>query len=80
MPSTTSSLTATRSLRIGTRLGLAFAVIIAMMLCIVAVALLRLTSINTTTRHIVNEEWAKTDAAADLIHAAAANARRTVQQ
>ncbi|MGB3275141.1 MAG: methyl-accepting chemotaxis protein [Castellaniella sp.] len=73
-------MTATRSLRIGTRLGLAFAVIIAMMLCIVAVALLRLTSINTTTRHIVNEEWAKTDAAADLIHAAAANARRTVQQ
>ncbi len=76
----TSSSAVPRSLRIGTRLGLAFGVTIAMMLCIIAVALLRLTSINTTTRHIVNEEWAKTDAAADLIHAAAANARRTVQQ
>jgi methyl-accepting chemotaxis protein len=76
----TSSSAVPRSLRIGTRLGLAFGVTIAMMLCIIAVALLRLTSISTTTRHIVNEEWAKTDAAADLIHAAAANARRTVQQ
>lgn len=69
-----------RSLRIGARLGLAFGVLIALMLCIVAVALLRMTNLASATHHIIDVEWPKADAANTLSQIAAVNARRTVQQ
>ena len=79
MKSSASSSSFSRSLRIGTRLSLAFGAVIAMMLCIVAVALLRMTSLSYTVHHIVDEEWAKTDAANTLSTIALANTRRMAQ-
>ncbi|MGE4331211.1 methyl-accepting chemotaxis protein [Diaphorobacter sp.] len=69
-----------RSLRIGPRLGLAFGALIAVMLGIVVIAVLRMGSMIDTTHHILDEEWAKTEASSTLSLIAAANARRTVQQ
>ena len=79
---TTSSLPAlpARGLRIGARLGLGFGAVIALMVCIVVVALLRMSSLSTQTHQIIEVDWKKTEAAAALGNIATLNARRTVQQ
>ena len=75
-----SSSSPLRSVRIGARLGMAFAAVIALMVCIVVVALLRMNSLSHATHQIIDVEWAKTEAAATLGAMANLNARRTVQQ
>ena len=75
-----SSSSPLRSVRIGARLGMAFAAVIALMVCIVVVALLRMNSLSHATHQIIDVEWAKTEAAATLGTMANLNARRTVQQ
>lgn len=67
-------------MRIGARLGVAFAAVIALMVCIVVVALLRMNNLSHATHQIIDVEWAKTEAAATLGAMANLNARRTVQQ
>src|SRR5690606_13915261 len=79
MTTSSSSLPA-RGLRIGARLGMAFGAVIALMVCIVVVALLRMHSLSHATHQIIDVEWAKTEAAATLGAMANLNARRTVQQ
>ena len=70
----------TKGLRIGVRLGLSFGAVIALMLCIVGVALVSMTSLSSTTSNIIEHEWEKMDAASTLSAIATLNARRTVQQ
>lgn len=77
---TSSSSFPSRSMRIGARLGVAFAAVIALMVCIVVVALLRMNNLSHATHQIIDVEWAKTEAAATLGAMANLNARRTVQQ
>lgn len=69
-----------RGLRIGARLGMAFAAMLLMMLGILCVAEWRISELSATTEQIIDVEWKKTEAASVLEAMAIQNARRTVQQ
>ena len=49
--------------KIGTRLGATFALLILTMLAMVATGLIRLTSVQGVTTGLIEEDWAKADAA-----------------
>ena len=67
-------------MRIGTRLGLAFGVILFLLLCVMLVGAQRIGTLTQTTHHIIDIEWGKSDAANALSEIAASNAKRTMQQ
>ena len=65
--------------KIGTRLGATFALLILTMLAMVATGLIRLTSVQGVTTGLIEEDWAKADAANTVDLYARANLQRTVQ-
>ncbi len=66
-------------LKIGTRLGLTFGLLIVMMLAMVVVGLLRFGSVADSTTRIVEEDWVKAEAANVINATTRANARRTME-
>ena len=65
-------------LKIGTRLGLTFGLLIVMMLAIVVVGLLRFSSVAQANTRIIEEDWVKAEAANVVNATTRANARRTM--
>ena len=61
-------------MRIGTRLGLAFGVILFLLLCVMLVGAQRIGTLTQTTHHIIDVEWGKSDASNALREIAASNA------
>ncbi len=66
-------------MKIGTRLGLTFGLLIVMMLAIVVVGLLRFGSVAELNTRIVEEDWVKAEAANVINVTTRANARRTME-
>ena len=66
-------------MRIKTRLGLGFGLLIAMMLALVVVGLQSLTSVAGSNKRLIEEDWVKADAANTLSSIALANGRRTLE-
>jgi len=65
--------------KIGTRLSLGFGVVLALIAIMVALSLSQLTSVGKLSDQIVNEDWAKAQAAANLDTYTRANGLRTVE-
>ena len=66
-------------LKIGTRLGLTFGLLIVMMLAMVVVGLLRFSSVAQVNTRIIEEDWVKAEAANVVNVTTRANARRTTE-
>ena len=66
-----------RNLGIGGKLGGAFSVVIALMLCILMVALFKIGALSRTIENIIEVEWAKAGAAGTIERVTWANANRT---
>ncbi len=66
-------------MRIKTRLGLGFGLLIVMMLAMVAVGFMGLTSVSNSNKQLIERDWVKADAANTLSSIALANGRRTVE-
>ena len=66
-------------LKIGTRLGLAFGLLILMMLGIAAVGVLRLGSVGEINARLIEDDWVKAEAATTIDTTTRANARRTME-
>ena len=65
--------------KIGARLGLGFGVVLALIATMIVLALGQLTSIGTLSDQIVDEDWAKAEAAANLDAYTRANGLRTME-
>ena len=65
--------------KIGTRLGLAFGLLIVMMLGVVVIGLLRFGTVGTVNSRIIEEDWVKAEAANVIDTTTRANARRTME-
>jgi methyl-accepting chemotaxis protein len=66
-------------LRIGTRLGLGFGLLILMMLGLIALALTQFSRADAINTRIIENEWVKADAANTVNATTRANARRTME-
>ena len=66
-------------LKIGTRLGLAFGLVVLMMLGITLVGVLRLGDVGVINSRIIDDNWAKSEAASTIDTTTRANARWTMQ-
>ena len=66
-------------LKIGTRLGLTFGLLIVMMLAIIVIGMLRFSAVAQTTSRIIEDDWVKADAANIINATTRANARRTME-
>jgi methyl-accepting chemotaxis protein len=67
------------SLRIGHRLGLAFGLLILMMLGITVIGVLRLGDIGVINKRIIDDSWVKSEAASLINTTTRANARLTME-
>ena len=67
------------NIKIGVRLGATFALLIALLLTVVALALLRFSDIETMTRRSIEDDWAKSEAAATIDAMQRANAQRVME-
>ncbi|WP_460565460.1 methyl-accepting chemotaxis protein [Hydrogenophaga aquatica] len=67
------------NLKIGTRLGLGFGLLIFLSVLAVAIAILRLTGIGGINTRIIESEWVKAQAASTINATTRANARRTME-
>ena len=67
------------NLKIGTRLGLCFAIVFALMAVLIAVGSQRLASIGELSSTIVDKDWVKADAAATVSATTRANAALVLQ-
>jgi len=67
------------NLKIGTRLGLCFAIVFALMAMLVAVGSQRLSSIGELSSTIIDKDWVKADAAATVAGTTRANAALVLQ-
>ena len=65
--------------KIGTRLGLAFGLLIVMMLGVVVIGLVRFGTVGTVNSRIIEEDWVKAEAANVIDTTTRANARRTME-
>ena len=65
--------------KIGTRLGLAFGLLIVMMLGVVVIGLVRFGTVGTVNSRIIEEDWVKAEAANVIDATTRANARRTME-
>ena len=65
--------------KIGTRLGLAFGLLIVMMLGVVVIGLVRFGTVGTVNSRIIEEDWVKAEAANMIDTTTRANARRTME-
>ena len=68
-----------KDLRIGTRLGLGFGLVLLLMGVMITVALVRFSGIGERTGKILSKDWVKADAAATLNAMTRANAQRTME-
>lgn len=66
-------------MKIGTRLGLTFGLLIVMMLAIVVVGVLRFGSVADLNTRIIEDDWVKAEAASTINVTTRANARRTME-
>ena len=66
-------------LKIGTRLGLAFGLLVLMMLGITAVGVLRLAEVGVINERIIDDSWVKSEAASVIDVTTRANARLTME-
>ena len=66
-------------MKIGTRLGLTFGLLIVMMLAIVVVGVLRFGSVVNLNTRIIEDDWVKAEAASTINVTTRANARRTME-
>ena len=67
------------NIKIGVRLGATFALLIALLLTVVTLALLRFSDIETMTRRSIEDDWAKSEAAATIDAMQRANAQRVME-
>jgi len=67
------------NLKIGTRLGLCFAIVFALMAMLIAVGSQRLSSIGELSSTIIDKDWVKADAAATITATTRANAALVLQ-
>ncbi|WP_426145315.1 methyl-accepting chemotaxis protein [Polaromonas sp. DSR2-3-2] len=67
------------NMKIGTRLGAGFALVLVMMVALIMVVLASLSSIGGSTRQIIEKEWVKADSAHIINATMRANARRTME-
>ena len=65
--------------KIGTRLGAAFSLLIAMMLGVVVIGLLRFNAVGVVNTRIIESDWIKVDAAHAIESTTQINARRTLE-
>ncbi|PXW97452.1 methyl-accepting chemotaxis protein [Sphaerotilus hippei] len=65
--------------RIGTRLGVGFALVLAMMVLAVGIAIVRFSSLQQANQSLIDKEWVKAEAAHVVDTTARANARRTME-
>ena len=68
-----------KDLKIGVRMGLGFGLLIVMLLGMMLVSVLRLQEISALTGHIVDNDWAKAEAANVINATTRANGRRTME-
>ena len=66
-------------LKIGTRLGLAFGLLIVTMLGIALIGVLRLGNVGEVNARLINDDWVKAEAASTIDTTTRANARRTME-
>jgi methyl-accepting chemotaxis protein len=67
------------NLKIGTRLGLSFAIVFALMTMLIAIGSQRLSSIGELSSTIIDKDWVKADAAATIAATTRANAALVLQ-
>ncbi|CAB3790050.1 methyl-accepting chemotaxis protein [Pararobbsia alpina] len=67
------------NMKIGARLGVGFGLVMALMVALIAVGLIRLTSISDINDRIVGKDWVKTGAAQTINAMTRDNARRTME-
>ncbi|KRH98582.1 methyl-accepting chemotaxis protein [Curvibacter sp. PAE-UM] len=67
------------NLKIGTRLGLGFGLLIVMLLAVILLALLRFSQIGEVNSRIIEKDWVKAEAANVINATTRANARRTME-
>jgi methyl-accepting chemotaxis protein len=68
-----------RSMNIGARLGMGFAIVLALMAAMILLAVARFDSVSAATDKILHKDWVKADAAATLNATTLANVRRTME-
>jgi len=66
-------------LKIGTRLGAGFGLLIVTLLCVVTVGVMRFTEVGEVNNRIIEKDWVKADAAHTINATTRANARRTME-
>ena len=67
------------NMKIGTRLGAGFGLVLVMVAALAVVALSNLGSIGDSSREMIKEDWVKASAAQTINATARANARRTIE-
>ena len=65
-------------LKIGTRLGLAFGLLVLMMLGITVIGILRMGEVGAINHRIIDDSWVKSQAASGIDVTTRANARWTM--
>ena len=68
-----------KNLKLGSRLGLGFALVLALMVLMIALATVRFNGIGAASARIIEKDWVKADAAATVEAYARANARHTME-
>lgn len=68
-----------KDMKLGARLGLGFAALLALMVLMIALAITRFNSVGESSHKIISQDWVKADAAATISATTRANARRTLE-
>jgi len=66
-------------MKIGTRLGAGFALLILIMLCVVGIGILRFNQVGDINSRIIEQDWVTAEAASVINATTRANARRTME-
>ncbi|HYD96136.1 MAG TPA: methyl-accepting chemotaxis protein [Noviherbaspirillum sp.] len=67
------------NLKIGTRLGLGFSLVLALMLALIGAASVHFSEIEDATAHMIDKEWVKSEAANKINATVAGNAKLTLE-
>lgn len=68
-----------KNMKIGTRLGLGFGLVLTLMLALIVIALTRFASIEASAVKMIDEDWVKSDAANTINATTRAQARRNME-
>ena len=68
-----------KDMKLGARLGLGFAALLALMVLMIALAIARFNSVGESSHTVISQDWVKADAAATISATTRANARRTLE-